>query len=220
MSETKVRILDTAERLFARDGFDVSLRTITAEAGVNLAAVNYHFQSKEALLDAVIARRIGPVNDRRLAMLDEVERQAGDGAPPLEGVLEAFFLPVFEIGGPAGCGENFRPVMGRLYSLPQEFIKHVFRHNLSAIVQRFDASLARALPDLPPADRLWRLYFSVGVMVHAINWAELVPSLSNGLLDASDPRAVVKRMIEFIAAGFRAPVAVAAGGSGHETNRG
>lgn len=217
MSETKVRILDTAERLFARDGFEVSLRTITAEAGVNLAAVNYHFQSKEALLDAVIARRIGPVNDRRLAMLEELERQAGGGRLPLEGVLEAFVVPVFDIGGPAGC-ENFRPVMGRLYSLPQEFIKHVFRHNLSAIVQRFDAALGRAVPDLPAAERLWRLYFAVGVMVHSINWAELVPTLSNGLLDASDARALTRRMIEFIAAGFRAPVAIAAGRSGYDAD--
>src|SRR5207249_7612515 len=70
MNDTKLRILDAAERLFAQQGFDVSIRAITDEAGVNLAAVNYHFQSKEALLDAIIARRIEPVNKRRLEMLD------------------------------------------------------------------------------------------------------------------------------------------------------
>ena len=145
-------------------------------------------------------------------MLDELEKQAGDGPLPLEGVLEAFFLPVFDVGGPTGA--CFRPVMGRLYSLPQEFIKHVFRHNLSAIVERFDRALGRAVPQLPATDRLWRLYFSVGVMVHAINWAELIPSLSNGLLDTSDPHALTRRIIEFIAAGFRAPVAGVAGRSG------
>src|SRR5579871_5345079 len=95
---TKDRILDTAERLFARDGFEAtSLRAITAEAGVNLAAVNYHFQSKEALVRAVIGRRMGPVNEKRLAMLDACETAAGDGPLPLEGVLEAFVRPVLEI---------------------------------------------------------------------------------------------------------------------------
>ena len=78
---TKDRILDTAERLFARDGFEAtSLRSITAEAGVNLAAINYHFQSKEALVQAVIGRRMGPMNDRRLALLDAYEAQAA--TPP------------------------------------------------------------------------------------------------------------------------------------------
>jgi AcrR family transcriptional regulator len=211
MSDTKVRILDTAERLFARDGFEVSLRTITAEAGVNLAAVNYHFQSKEALLDAVVARRLGPVNQRRIEMLDRLEVEAGDGRLPLEGVLEAFFAPVFEVGGPNGC-ENFRPLMGRLYSLPQEFIKHVYRHNLEGIVQRFDTALSRAMPELPAPERLWRLYFAVGVMVHTINWSQLIPALSDGRLDASDSPMLLRRMITFVAAGFRERSAMAGEG--------
>ena len=76
---TKDRILDSAERLFARDGFEAtSLRAITAEANVNLAAVNYHFQSKEALVQAVIGRRMGPVNAQRIALLDACEAEAGD----------------------------------------------------------------------------------------------------------------------------------------------
>ena len=76
---TKDRILDSAERLFARDGFEAtSLRAITAEANVNLAAVNYHFQSKEALVQTVIGRRMGPVNAQRLALLDAYEAEASD----------------------------------------------------------------------------------------------------------------------------------------------
>src|SRR5580704_18486326 len=88
--DTKQRILDSAERLFADNGFDsTSLRTIIADAKVNLAAIHYHFHSKEALLDAVILRRLEPINRQRLAMLDECER-ASAGRPTLEGVLEAF----------------------------------------------------------------------------------------------------------------------------------
>ena len=95
---TKDRILDAAERLIAKLGFEAtSLRAITAEADVNLAAVNYHFQSKEALIRAVISRRIGPVNVKRLAMLDAVEAAHRDGPLPVGPVIEAFVGPVIEL---------------------------------------------------------------------------------------------------------------------------
>src|SRR6202050_3273896 len=90
--DTKSRILDSAEKLFGLNGFEAtSLRDITAEAQVNLAAVNYHFQSKESLIDAVIARRIEPVNRRRFEMLD-----AAGTNPTLEQILEAFVAPVLD----------------------------------------------------------------------------------------------------------------------------
>src|ERR1700689_3627548 len=110
---TKDRILNAAERLFARDGFEAtSLRAITAEAGVNLAAVNYHFQSKEALVQAVIGRRMGPVTARRLALLDAYEAEAGDAAVPLEKLLDAFLRPVVEMVG--SHAHEFVPLIGRL----------------------------------------------------------------------------------------------------------
>src|SRR5258706_565485 len=97
-SSTKDRILDSAERLFAEHGFDgVSLRSIIAEAGVNLAAVHYHFHSKEALMDAVIGRRVGPLNQERLALLDKVEVEAGDEPAPLERILEALLIPTVRL---------------------------------------------------------------------------------------------------------------------------
>ncbi len=90
--DTKTRILDTAEKLFGENGFDAtSLRDITAQADVNLAAVNYHFQSKDSLIDAVIARRIEPVNRRRLEMLE-----AAGPNPTIEQIVEAFLAPLTE----------------------------------------------------------------------------------------------------------------------------
>src|ERR1700685_813919 len=104
---TKTRILDAAEKLFGQNGFDAtSLRDITAEAQVNLAAVNYHFQSKDSLIDAVIVRRIEPVNRRRLEMLD-----AAGPHPTLEQILTAFMAPAFEVRM-----ESVAPLMGRILS--------------------------------------------------------------------------------------------------------
>src|SRR5512143_3976610 len=97
-AETKDRILDAAERLFAEHGFDAtSLRMITAAAGVNLAAVNYHFRSKDSLIEAVFGRRIGPVNKERLEMLTAAEKAAGSDPLSLEAVVRAFVEPVVRI---------------------------------------------------------------------------------------------------------------------------
>src|SRR5436190_23125118 len=98
MNETRERILDTAERLFADRGYGAtSLRSIIAAAEVNLAAVHYHFHTKEALLDAVLKRRLEPVNRERLALLDECEKSAGASALPLERVLAALIAPALDL---------------------------------------------------------------------------------------------------------------------------
>src|SRR6266852_4816583 len=104
-SDTKTRILDAAEKLIGEKGFEAtSLRDITAEAQVNLAAVNYHFQSKDSLIDAVIQRRIEPVNRRRIEMLDT----AGPD-PSVEQIIEAFLGPIIERPMPA-----LVPLLGRI----------------------------------------------------------------------------------------------------------
>ena len=97
-TDTKTRILDTAERLFAQKGFDaVSLRNIIASAKVNLAAVHYHYGSKQALIYAVIARRLRPINEERLAKLAEARANAGRRPVKLENVLECLFRPLFRV---------------------------------------------------------------------------------------------------------------------------
>lgn len=204
MTETKLRILDAAERLFAQQGLEVSIRQITDEARVNLAAVNYHFQSKEALVDAVIARRFEPVTRRRFEMLDQVEAAAGSGPLSLEGVLEAFLAPVLEPNKPGL--EHLKPLMGRMYSMPAEFIKRLVNVHLAPVAARFTAALARAVPGLPESECVWRLYFAAGAMVHVMNWSGLIPTLSNGRADPSDTKALLARLIAFTAAGFRSPV--------------
>jgi len=96
MTETKQKILDTAERLFGIRGIAAtSLRHIIAEAGVNLAAIHYHYGSKEELLDEVVMRKAGPVNEARLRSWTGMRRKPGSGPLAVEKVLEAFLAPVF-----------------------------------------------------------------------------------------------------------------------------
>ena len=194
--DTKSRILDAAEKLFGLKGFDsTSLRDITAEAQVNLAAVNYHFQSKDALIDAVIARRMEPVNRRRLEMLDN----AGPN-PTVEQILASFLQPVLELKT-----EAVIPLVGRILSEPNQFFERLYKKHLQHIARRFHQELAKALPDLPPAERQWRLCFAAGVMTQILSWSHVLPEISGGLCDVSDREALVERAIAFLAAGFRTP---------------
>src|SRR6266568_5015485 len=112
MIDTKQKILDTAERLFAQRGYAAtSMRQIIAEAGVNLAAIHYHFGSKEELLDGVVLRKVGPVNEQRLALMDQCEAEAGTGPLAVEKVLEAFLVPMADA---AAGNPQFVRLMGRV----------------------------------------------------------------------------------------------------------
>ena len=193
--DTKAKILDVAEKLFGLNGFEAtSLRDITTAADVNLAAVNYHFQSKDSLIDATIGRRIEPINERRLALLDE----AGPDAT-VERILEAFLRPVYETHM-----ERAMPLLGRIMSNPDFFVDRMFNKHLAAVGMRFMDAFARALPGHSRADLAWRLHFSVGVMTHTLLWGPVFPRITGGLVDITDRAALLQRTIVFLAAGFRA----------------
>ncbi len=208
MTDTKKRILDAAEALFAERGFDAtSMRAITAAAGVNLAAVNYHFGSKEALLRAIVAERLGTINERRLAMLDEGEAEAGDRPVPLEKVLRAFVEPVLRLGGdPAAGGTGFGILLGRMYSWPSSQMQRVLVSEMKGTVERFRNAFRRAAPDLPPTELYWRIGLSIGAMAFTLAAAGLLRAISDGLCDPSDKDETVERVMAFVLGGLRAPV--------------
>ena len=193
--DTKTRILDAAEKLFGEKGFDVtSLRDITTEAGVNLAAVNYHFQSKESLIEAVILRAADPVNGRRLAMLEAAGPQ-----PSVEQIVEAFVGPVLEYDF-----QPMAPLMARVLSSP-EIMQRVFKQHIETLSRRFADAIALAVPELSPAERMWRLHFTAGAMAHTVTRAPVMRDLFGGVLNINDRQLLIARVVRFAAAGFRAP---------------
>ncbi len=207
-TDAKERILDAAERLFADHGFDAtSLRMITAQAGVNLAAVNYHFQSKDALIKAVFARRIGQVNQERLRMLDECETAAGTGPLHLECILRAFAEPVLRAGRKRGGAQApFARLLGRMYTEPAETVREVLFEQMREIATRFAAAFHRALPGVPQVELLWRINFCVGVLAHSLAGTGLLQFLSDGQCDPTDVEGMIARIVTFLGAGLRAPV--------------
>jgi AcrR family transcriptional regulator len=202
---TKDRILDAAERLFASDGFEAtSLRAITSGAGVNLAAVNYHFQSKEALVQAVIGRRMGPVNAQRLALLDTYEAAAGGEPVSVEKILDAFFRPVVEMVG--SHAHEFVPLLGRLYSEPGDFAERLYKEQFEHLARRFVPAFERALPEVPREELFWRLHFAIGALAHTMAASKMLLLMSGGASDVSDVEGTLARLKSFVLAGLSAPV--------------
>jgi AcrR family transcriptional regulator len=204
--DTRNRILDVAERMFGERGFPAtSLRDITTEAGVNVASVNYHFGSKEALLAEVLERRLKPINERRLELLDAVEARAGDGPPELEAVVRAFLSPPFHsqrVWGEKGPG--FLRLVGRIHSETNEEFRATFVKQFDTVFQRFTAALRRALPSLDDADVSWRMLFMVGSMAFTMSWGPTLVSRESGV--ARDPEDVLESLVLYAAAGMAAPV--------------
>jgi len=200
ISETKQRILDSAERLFAAHGVEAtSLRTIIGDAKVNLAAIHYHYHSKEDLLEAVLMRRLEPVNQLRLEMLDLCGKKPG-----LEAVLEAFFAPALSIANdPMKGGRPFVRLMGRVIAEGDQLPRLVKEH-FGVVLKRFMAALQLALPDLPQSELMWRMHFGIGAMAHTLRSCSEMELISGGLCDASDIDGLTRRLVSFVAAGFRA----------------
>jgi AcrR family transcriptional regulator len=207
VNHTKERILDTAERLFSEQGYAAtSLRSIIASAGVNLAAVHYHFHSKEALLEAVILRRSVPANQERLALLERCELAAGDNPPPLEKVIEAFVAPTFRMArDPANGGMVFMRLLGRLHA-EGDLLSGILISQFRDVLERFAAAVRRALPDLPPAELFWRLNFAIGALGQALRGGSKDVGVISDLSLASSSEMALEQLVAFLSAGFRAQV--------------
>ena len=209
---TKVRILDAAEALFMEHGFEAtSLRAITNAAAVNLAAVNYHFGSKEELFQAVLTRRLDPMNQRRLALLSELEQAAAPGPVPCDRILSALFLPALELArDPARGGQNFLRLLGRAYADPAPFIRRFLSEQYAQMIMRFKLAFGRALPELPKRELSWRLHFMMGALSYTLAGtdalkliAEIAPSDTRNDNDEQ----LLQRLAPFLLAGLTSPLA-------------
>jgi AcrR family transcriptional regulator len=163
---TKDRILGAAEALFARRGFDgASLRQLTTAAGVNLAAVNYHFGSKEKLVEQVFRRRLDALNARRLEALAKVEGRADT---TLEDVLAAYIRPALELSHDDN-GALFMRVLARAFAEHDDRLRQFLSENYGHVMRQFTAEFARLLPQLGKRELYWRIDLVTGALTHAMS---------------------------------------------------
>jgi len=199
---TKQLVFNAAERLFALHGFqNVSVRDITAEAGVNLASVNYHFGSKDALLFEIFRRRTTELNRERARMLHEANDR-NDGKPPVREILAALFTPPLRWLDPTNDRRISLQFLIRARSEGTAEIREVLSSDVSHL-KRFADALIAARSDLPPGEAYWRLHFVLG-MIHQNRFMELdrLHVLSEGATREGEIDALLVRMLDFAEAGF------------------
>jgi AcrR family transcriptional regulator len=205
--ETRTRILDAAEELFMQHGFEgTSMRLLTSKAGVNLAAVNYHFGSKDALIEAVFRRRLDPMNQARIAELEKLEAQSATPAP--EDIIRAFLAPTLKLVEDArGGGRNFIRLLGRTYTEPAKEIRQLIGQMYGPVMDRYKAALERALPQMPAEELVWRMHFMFGTLAYTLAATDTVQLIAGCKPeDRYDARLLEERLTAFLHAGLNAPL--------------
>ena len=204
--ETRTRILDAAEELFMQHGFEgTSMRHLTSRAGVNLATVNYHFGSKQALIEAVFRRRLDPMNLERIAELERLE--AANNLSP-EAIIRAFLLPSLRLVEDAkGGGRNFIRLLGRTYSEPAKEIRALIGQMYAPAMERYKKALERALPQMPADELVWRMHFMFGTLAYTLAATDTVQLIAGCKPeDRYDARLLEERLTAFLTAGLHAPI--------------
>lgn len=209
--DTRQRILDAAETLFTQYGVEgTTLRQITGAAEVNLAAVNYHFGSKEALIREVFERRLRVINVERLDELDQAESKARGRPLAPDKLIEAFLLPVLRMSKDrVRGGHNFIRLLGRAYTEPTETVRKLLADEYVEVIERFKRALLQALPEIPEKELIWRMHFALGAMSYAIAGTDSVQMIASyEVRDTDRIEAIMRRIVPFIVAGLTAPVPV------------
>jgi AcrR family transcriptional regulator len=205
---TQDRILAHAEALFMEHGYEAtSLRMITKDAGVNLAAVNYHFGSKEELFQSVLTRRLDPLNADRIRILSELETKFGDKHIPLQDILSAMFLPALHLArDPQRGGQNFLRLLGRAYVDPAPFIRNLLSQQYSDMIGRFKSAFARTLPHLSKDELTMRLHFVMGALAYTLAGTDALKLIST--INPNEPHddgLLLRKLAPFLSAGLQAP---------------
>lgn len=200
-AETTEQILDEAEYLFAQGGFHgVTLKDIAKRVGVHHTLLNYYFDDKQSVFDAVIARRAGVTSSRRLSALEEYE-EACDGKPTVEGALRAFLDTDLDLYSQGGEGwKNYGALGAQASNTP--YGAKLFDFHFDPVILRLIGLLEKAMPGMSREDLFWGYHFVTGALMLTLGRTGRIDRLSEGLCKSDDFEAVKERMATFMAGGF------------------
>ncbi len=204
---TKSKILDAAEVLFADKGFNgTSLREITSQAEVNLAAVNYHFGSKKELIKAVMSRYMNELNPHLQSALGVL--CTGETKPTLIEVFSAFIDPLLHLNTFKENGTSiFLQLLGRGYTDSQGFLRWFLTTQYPDVFTYFTKAVQKAYPELTSEEMFWRLHFTMGTIVFTMSSSDALIDIALNDFDRQvDIAGVIKQVIPYVAAGVAAPI--------------
>lgn len=200
----KDRILDAAEALFAKHGFEgVSMRMVAERAEVDLALASYHFGNKRGLFDAVLLRRAEVLNKTRLDALAKCQAVAGDAAPSVEAIIDAYLKPMLAHGYEEDEGwRHYFELIAQVNNSP-EWGGQLMTKYFDPLARKFMDALKKALPDAEPENLYWSYHFLSGALTLTFAHTGRIDQLSDGIARSEDMVGAYERMVPFVAAGFR-----------------
>ena len=206
---TSEQILDAAEKLFSQTGYHATtLRNITQEAKVNLAAVNYHFGSKEELVNAVIERRIVPINNIRMKMLNEIEKktETQNYQPDTSEILKALIEGPLKFRAKEKRAKYCITLIGRAFSETDTTVRDIFLKKMSKVINKVVELLTLALPHIPIDIIKLRLSFSIGAFSHVMHTMDTnqQDTVLRGYKQSTEE--LVTLLVNYAKAGMEAPV--------------
>ncbi|ABV36675.1 putative transcriptional regulator, TetR family [Shewanella sediminis HAW-EB3] len=206
-SDTKTRILDAAEKLFAERGFsETSLRLITSKAEVNLASVNYHFGSKKELIRAVLARYLDVFMP--VASAEIVRLQASDKNASLNDIFSILVEPLLDLNKVRAEGTStFLQLLGRGYIESQGHLRWFITTHYGEHLDQFVKAVAASAPHIPPAEMFWRLHFTLGTVVFTMASADALIEIAGADFgEQNNIETVIRKVIPYLSAGVSVPV--------------
>jgi AcrR family transcriptional regulator len=204
--DPQTRILDAAEDAIGEMGFaGASLRHIATEARVNLATAYYYFGSKRGLMEAVLKRRLGPLRQEHLALLQQFEAAAKGRPLPAEKILEAMLLPPLRLAAKAPAKHQaVTRLIGRIVTEPHAETQEVLRGQRAEVWTAFRDAWQRSLPNAPLPELLWRMEYVWGALAVVLCNPRKIELETQGACNPAKTDEVLAGMIHFFAAGFHA----------------
>ncbi|GAB3250951.1 TetR/AcrR family transcriptional regulator [Chitinimonas naiadis] len=206
--DTATRILDAAEVLFVEHGFEAtSMRMITQKAEVNLAAVNYHFGSKDALFQGVFTRRLTPLTKLAVQNLDKLESDAAGVPLSVTAIMQAFMDAALDIAhDPKRGGVIFVRLLSRTFIESHPALRESLPRHYEELVARYAQATAKALPQIDENELQWRLNFAFSAIFNAFAGNNILRLfVSDPVVNARDPRLIATYLVPFVVAGLTAP---------------
>ena len=206
--DTKTRILDAAEILFAENGFkNTSIHRLARKARVNQAAVNYHFGSKDALVEKVIERRLCMISRHRMEKLKQIKAavQRQGRRPDVQTLLRAYIEPALTLTEMTPGERHFLVIVGRALAEPDETIRNIFIRQFEPSFLLLAELMQRALPDVSESVLRWRLHFAIGSLSHVMRLCGSQWPVADLEPQADDTETVLQMLVVFLTSGMTAP---------------
>ena len=205
MTETRRKIIEAAECEFAERGYGgASIRGITQRAGVNVAAISYHFGNKQTLFKEMARYRIEPINQLRLRLLNEAQASEGSRPLSLERIVDIIVRPLFEaLMSKESEDFRFMRAVGRGLSESQDFMKDLHRDILKEVIPAFSRALSDALGHPKPDQMAYGMHLLSSTLCGSMLQHPNLEFMSQGRVDLRDVDALAGNLVAFLSGGLR-----------------